>query len=208
MTWRGRVQLRAGLAALGVFLLLLLGLRLRNWLPFVAAAAVYLGLLWYWRAESWGGRPARRPVALPDGVSRASYDEALAALGAAERELRALTAAAPAGDVPTVRRMAELVGSIRTHHEANPAHVPRTRAFVRHTLDRMVAAVAGYVDLAGRAAPQKDERDERLAEISRRLQGFLPVLERIDRACIENDLMALEISVEVLDEQLDRDREV
>lgn len=205
MTWRGRVQLRAGLVALAIFLLLLLGLRLRNWLPFVAAAAVYLALLWYWRAEPPGDRPARRPVALPDGVSRGAYDEALAALLTAERELAVLTGEAPAQDAPTIRRMVELVGSIRAHHEANPAHVPRTRAFVRHTLGRMVAAIAGYVDLAGRTGP---DRDERLAEISRRLQGFVPVLERIDRACIDDDLMALEISVEVLDEQLGRDREL
>ena len=35
----------------------------------------------------------------------------------------------------------------------------------------------------------------------------MPVLEKIDRACIEDDLMALEINVEVLDEQLGRDRD-
>src|SRR5690606_29741908 len=123
---------------------------------------------------------------------------------AAGRELRALTVDAPASDIGLIRRMADQVEAIRTHHEANPAHVPRTRIFVRHTLGRMVAAVAGYVDLAGRVRP---EGDGRLAEIRRRLEGFVPVLERIDRACVENDLMELEISVEVLDEQLGRDRD-
>jgi hypothetical protein len=70
----------------------------------------------------------------------------------------------------------------------------------------MVAAVAGYVDLARRARPAAGDpaQEERLAGISRRLAGFLPALERIDRACLEDDLMALEISVEVLDEQLGR----
>ncbi len=201
VSWRGWAQLRAGLSALAVFLVLLLGLRLRNWLPFVLAGATYLALLWRWR----GGQPARRPVALPDGVSRAAHDEAVATLAAAERELGALIALAPDGDVAMIRNMAALVGSIRAHHEANPAHILRTRPFVRHTLGRMVAAVSGYVDLAGRTAPAGDER---LADISRRLHGFVPVLSRIDRACIENDLMALEISVEVLDEQLGRDREI
>lgn len=195
----GRAQLKAGLAALAVFVLLLVGLRLRSWLPFIAAALTYLALLWYWRA-----RPAaRREVALPDGVSRADLDAALDALAAARRELGALADAAPPADLPLIRRMAALVGAIRLHIEANPAHVPRTRTFVRHTLGRMVAAVAGYVDLTRRAGPGGNGR---LSEVARRLEGFVPVLERIDRACVENDLMALEISVEVLDEQLGRDR--
>src|SRR5690606_30606399 len=138
-----------------------------------------------------------------DGVARADYEAAVEALGAAGRELRALAVDAPPGDMALIRSMADQVEAIRAHHEANPAHVPRTRTFVRHTLPRMVAAVAGYVDLAGRAGP---EGNERLAKVRRRLEGFVPVLERIDRACVENDLMALEISVEVLDEQLGRDR--
>lgn len=192
--------MKAAAAALVVFLVLLLGLRLRSWLPFVGAALTYLALLWALRPRP---QPTR-PVALPDGISRADHDAAIETLAKAARELRGLAADAPAGDMAMIRRMADLVEAIRAHHEANPAHLPRTRIFVRHTLGRMVAAVAGYVDLARRAGPGGDER---LAEVSRRLYGFLPVLERIDRACIENDLMELEISVEVLDEQLGRDRD-
>ena len=37
-------------------------------------------------------------------------------------------------------------------------------------------------------------------------EGFVPVLEKIDKACLDNDLTALEINVEVLNEQLDRTR--
>ncbi|HET7410827.1 MAG TPA: hypothetical protein VFJ13_11570, partial [Paracoccaceae bacterium] len=168
---------------------------------FVGAILTYLALLWALRGEP---QPPRR-AALPDGISRADHDAAIEALAAAGRELRTLAVEAPAEDMALIRRMADLVEAIRGHHEANPAHVPRTRIFVRHTLGRMVAAVAGYVDLARRAGP---DGDDRLAEILRRLEGFVPVLERIDRACIENDLMALEISVEVLDEQLGRDRDI
>ena len=43
-----------------------------------------------------------------------------------------------------------------------------------------------------------------LAEVSRRLADFVPVLENIDRACLDDDLTSLEINVEVLDEQLGR----
>ena len=200
MSRRGWVQVKAGLAGLAVFLVLLAALRLRGLLPFVAGAATYLALLWALRGE----RTRPRPVALPEGVSRTDYEAAVAALATASRALRSLSVAAPGADELTIWGMAERVEAIRRHHVANPAHVTRTRNFVRHTLPRMVAAVAGYVDLAQRAGP---ERDERLAGVARRLHGFVPVLERIDQACIDNDLMALEVGVEVLDEQLGRDRD-
>lgn len=201
MTWRGWAHVKAGLAALAVLLVFFVGLRWRGMFPVIAAGVTYMGLLWAMRPER--APPRREP--LPDGVSREDYEAAVEALAAAERDLRMLAGAAPREEAPAVRRMGELVGAIRRHHEANPAHVLRTRAFVRHTLGRMVAAVAGYVDLAQRAGP---ERDERLGEVARRIEGFVPVLERLDQACIDNDLMALEISVEVLDEQLGRDRDV
>lgn len=200
MSWPGGTHLKAGLAALGVFLMLVALLRVRGLFPFIAAAAIYLGLLWAWRKPPI---PPRR-VVLPEGMSRVDYDAALEALAGASQELRALAVAAPAEDVVLIRRMAELVEAVRVHHEANPGHLLRTRSFVRHTLGRMVAAVAGYVDLAQRAGP---DRDDRLAAVRQRLEGFVPVLERIDRACIDNDLLALEVSVEVLDEQLGRDRD-
>jgi hypothetical protein len=63
--------------------------------------------------------------------------------------------------------------------------------------------VAGYVRLAAQAGP--DQKD-RLAAISTQLEEFVPVLEKIDRACLDNDITALEINVEVLNEQLDRRR--
>jgi hypothetical protein len=141
---------------------------------------------------------------MPDGISRDDYRAALDGLDEALRALRELAVGAPAADRPLVERMAALVEAIRRHHAANPAHVPRTRAFLRHALPRMVEAVAGYLDLARRAGPAGD--DDRLAQVRRRLEGFAPALERIDRACLENDLMALEIEVEVLDEQLGRRR--
>lgn len=207
---RGRVQAVAIGGALAVFLILLLALRLRSWLPFVGAALAYAGLLWaYWPAANPAGRSDRGDPALPDGVSREDYRTAVDALDDARRRLAALAVEAPPADEPPIARMAELVGAIRSHHLANPGHVSRTRSFVRHTLGRMIAAVAAYVDLARRAGPAgpnggDPDRDDRLAEVSRRLEGFVPALERIDRACVDDDLIALEINVEVLDEQLGR----
>ncbi len=193
--------------ALAVFLVLLLALRLRNWLPFVGAALAYLGLLWAWRPAA-GAEPEAPQAPLPPGVSADDHRTALDTLARAHDELARLAPEAPAADRPTIARMAELVAAIRRHHLASPGHTPRTRAFVRHTLPRMVAAVAGYVDLARRTGPANPSADpgldERLAEVSRRLGGFVAVLENIDRACVDDDLTALEINVEVLDEQLGR----
>jgi hypothetical protein len=207
MSPRTRAHALAIAGALGVFLLLLLALRLRSWLPFLGAALTYLGLLYAWRPIT-RPRPGR-DRAMPEGVGPDDWRAALDALAAAGRELDRLAAEAPGPDAASVRRMAALVGAIRGHLDASPGHVPRTRSFVRHTLPRMVAAVAAYVDLARRAGPAghpgRDPASEgRLAEVSRRLRGFVPALERIDRACVDDDLLALEITVEVLDEQLGR----
>ena len=219
MRFGARAQTLAIGGALAVFLVLLLALRLRSWLPFLGAALTYLGLLYACRptdrptdrptAHPAAGhaRQAERGAALPDGVARDDWQVALDALAGARRELAALAAEAPVAERPMIERMADLVGAIRLHHEANPGHVSRTRSFVRHTLPRMVAAVAGYVDLARRADTRHEPgHDARLAAVSRQLRGFVPVLEKIDRACVEDDLMALEVNVEVLNEQLGRDR--
>ena len=188
----------AAIGGLAVFLVLLIGLRLRGWPPFILAALAYASLLWIVQR-----RPKRaRPVALPDGISHTDYDAALAALENAARDLRSSAESAPSGDRARIRHMAALIEAIRRHHLANPLHLARTRIFVRHTLPRMVRAIATYVDLASRALAQDEAR---LAGIRQRLDGFIPVLEQIERACLNHDLMALEISVEVLDEQLGRD---
>ena len=83
----------------------------------------------------------------------------------------------------------------------NPDHVRLTAKFRRHVVGRMVGSVKSYVELARRAG--RDQK-ARLAAISTQLEEFVPVLEKIDRACLENDLTALEINVEVLNEQLNR----
>ncbi len=206
-----RVHALALAGALAVFLVLLLALRLRNWLPFIGAALAYMGLLWAWRPGGRAPRADEPQAPLPSGVSADDHRTALDTLGEARDQLARLGPEAPPADRPAIARMAELVAAIRRHHEANPGHTPRTRAFVRHTLPRMVAAVAGYVDLARRTGPRTGPGDadlpgldDRLAEVSRRLGGFVPVLENIDRACVDDDLTALEINVDVLDEQLGR----
>lgn len=198
--WR---NITALLGAVAIFVLLVGVFRMRNWIPFAVAgfawAAIFLATL-----------PRReRPEALPDrpdlpeDVSRSDFDKAMRQFGNAAARLRELAARAPTPDIPLFERMADLLETIREHHRASPAHVTRTRRFLRHTLGRMLDAVSDYVDLANRSGP---EQRERLSGISHQMEAFVSVLENIDRACLENDLTALEINVEVLNEQLDRKR--
>ena len=62
-------------------------------------------------------------------------------------------------------------------------------------LDIIKAGVSAGQRLKGELDRVNDERS-----------AFFAALEKVDRACLENDLDALQISVEVLNEQLDRKR--
>lgn len=184
-------------AALLTFVVLAFGLKLRNFVPFVAAGTIYLGAL----LALWPRRAA--PARLPDGVERTEYNLALERLADCAARLRMQAGLVEGNDASLFDRMAELLDQIAQHHRANPLHVNRTRTFIRSTLRRIVEAVSDYVALARRAGP---DQASRMGQISAGLAAFIPVLERIDQACIDNDLTALEINVEVLNDQLDRER--
>ena len=193
-----RANLVALAGAVGVFLLMVLLLKLRNWMPLVVGLVTYLLLL----STFWPRRKGRR-APLPEGVDGEEFTLAMERLSIGAKRLRREVQDAPAKDRPLIAEMADLIDRIRDHHEANPAHFTLTRRFIRHALSRMIEAVIDYVALCQRAGPdQKDRMDEIAAE----LQSFVPALEKVDRACLENDLDALQISVEVLNEQLDRKR--
>lgn len=196
---KDRSKIYAAVAAIAIFVLLVAVLRMRNWIPFATAGAVYLGVL----LSTWPIRKRRKEIALPDGIARADFVEAIEIMTKAAGRLRDAARKGLSVDRPMFMHMADLVEAIRTHHEANPLHIQRTRTFVRNTLPRIVDIVANYLDLHQRAG---SDHYGRLSDVSRQMQDFVPVLEKIDRACVENDVMALEINVEVLNDQLDRDR--
>ncbi|MEL7154040.1 MAG: hypothetical protein AAFN51_09690, partial [Pseudomonadota bacterium] len=90
-----------------------------------------------------------------------------------------------------------------THLRANPSHLSVIHRFTRQGLARVIQMVTDYVELKQRALP---EHRERLDQILAQMETFLPALESIDKACLENDLDALEVSVEVMSEQIDKSR--
>lgn len=194
--WRKTLAMAAAIA---VFVALVFGLRMFNWMPFVAS-----GLTWVFVMLGTTPVPVKKgPGGATDRAGRKAEDQAIAELGHAARRLRRLAGRAPDRDRALFQKMADLVQTIREHHIARPAHVTLTSKFRRHVLGRIVQSVADYVDLSRRSGP--DQR-ARLKQISEQLETFVPALEKIDKACLDNDLTELEIHVDVLGDQLDRSR--
>lgn len=199
MRSRRKAQIIAVLGASVIFLASLIVLRRPSMIPLGVGGFAYVALL----LAFWPKRPAPQSPSLPKGVSREDFQLAISRLTEGARRLRGFIAEAPAADEPLLARMAELMEQIREHHRANPEHVRLTRTFVRHTLSQIIGTITDYIALSRRAGP---DQADRLAEISRGLEGYVPALERVEKACLDNDLTALEISVEVLNDQIDRKR--
>ena len=198
MKTRKGAQTAAILGAVAICGLAIFVLKMRGFMPMAAGGFSYLALLlWLWP------RPEDAPPKLPDDVNANDFEEALARLSSASSALRESLAEAPAVDAPVIGRMVQLVDGIRDHHIANPAHVKHTRIFLKHALGRMVDAVRSYVDLSQRSA---GDQQERLQDISAEIENFIPALERVDRACLENDFDNLEIDIDILNDQLKRRR--
>lgn len=184
----------ASFAALAVFLLMVFGLRMVNMAAVLVPAAVWLGFFFvFYKPEKKQSLPKRTR---PKG-------EAVLDLEQAADRMNVLAKRASAADEPLFTHMAGLLRRIRDHHEANPDHAERTRRFRKHVVGRMIQSVSDYLDLSERAGT---EQQDRLADVSNQLESFVPALEKIDRACVENDLTALEVNVEVLGDQIDRSR--
>ncbi|MEO1331388.1 MAG: 5-bromo-4-chloroindolyl phosphate hydrolysis family protein [Pseudomonadota bacterium] len=187
-------QLLAGAAAALAFLAAFFGLSLIAPVAVGAALIVYVALLLLVRRT-----PPPDAVILADGVSEADLSAALEAIETAADRLRAADARAPASDAGLFARMAEILRRIRGHHARDPKDLRHTKRFLRHDLPRLVETSEAYVDLANRAGPSEADR---LAQLSTRIGGFVPALERIEQACLENDFHKLDVETDVLSRQL------
>ncbi len=187
-------QLVAGGAAALVFLALYFGATLKALVAGGLAALVFIALLVLIRRT-----PPPDTVFVADGVTAADLDAATRAIAAAAARLAAAARTAPESNVAAFSRMADILARISAHHARDPRDLRHTRRFLRHDLPRLVETSESFVDLSSRAGPADAAR---LAALAERIQGFVPALERIDRACLENDFHALEVEVDVLSGQL------
>lgn len=189
-------QLLAGSAAAGMFVTAYFAQQFNLWVALGAAIGVFVAILLVIER-----RPPATERQLADGVSEAELSAALTAITEAVRRLRLLEDRAAPSDLGIFAQMADVLERIGAHHREDPRDLRHTRRFLRHDLPRMVETSEAYVELATRAGPGSEERLQRLGA---RLRSFTPALEKIDRACLENDFMALEVETEVLSEQLEQ----
>lgn len=190
---------RVAAVAAGVTLAVAIGfLRLRGLPVLFGAGIVYLGTL----AMLWPARKPRKTV-LPKGIRKSEFMGVDSALTASIGLLRDHARIGSHREAMLFRRIADLVERVREHLHGNPAHLGAIQRFTRHGLARLIQMVTDYADLKRRALP---EHRPRLNEVLANMESFIPALQRIDRACVENDLNALEVSVEVMAEQVAKAR--
>lgn len=188
-------QVMAGALATIAFLCLYLGMNLVLWLALLLAITVYGAALLLIQRR----RPLEE-IQLGDGVS--AGDITAVALDDASKRLDRAANRAPIEDAGEIAKMATHVVSIRRSMLKNPETHRPVRRFTTVYLPHIVKCVETYVQLAA----QTGDRRTRLHDVSGQIKRFGEVLERIEVTCIENDLRALDVELDVLSSQLDRTR--
>jgi 5-bromo-4-chloroindolyl phosphate hydrolysis protein len=138
---------------------------------------------------------------LTDQVSAADIARATDALTNAAYRLNEAAKIAPPADRAGLADMSKHLSSIRELIKSDPKDYRQTKQFISYFLPLIVTTVESYVGLAKLA---QGENAERLAELGSMIKGFVPVVQKIDQACIENDFTALEAQVSALQFQLKR----
>lgn len=192
----GTRQILAALMASAAFLALFIAADLVWWLALGLAAVIYAALLLL--------IPRRRPlteVMVSDQVTAEDIARATEALKDAALRLGEAAKRAPEADRAGLVDMSRHLSSIRELIRADPRNYRQTRQFISYFLPLIVTAVESYMGLAQLA---QKENAARLAELGSLIKGFLPVVQKIDQACIENDFTELEAQVSALQFQLKR----
>jgi hypothetical protein len=192
----GPRQIIAALIASGVFLALYFLAALVWWAALGLSAVVYFALLLIIPR-----RPQLSEVMVSDQASAQDIAEATAALTAAINRLDTAAKAVPKDTALDLPDLSRHLASIRELIRADPRDYRQTRQFISYFLPMIVATVESYAALAKLA---QNDHTARLVELGNMIKGFIPVVQKIDQACIENDFVALEAQVSALQFQLKR----
>ncbi len=192
----GPRQILAGVVSAGAFLALFFGLNLVWWLALVLAALVYGAVLLIVQRK-----PDLSEIAVGMGASEADLHKAGLIMDEAAARLDATQQNLPATDADVVEQLALHVRSIRTQVVSDPQDYRRARRFISSYLGHMVETVERYADLN---AKSRGRHEERLRPLSDQIKSYLPALEQIDTACLENDFAALESQMKALAFQMER----
>jgi len=192
----GPRQVVAGLLAGAVFLMLFLGASMAWWAALSLSLAAYFAFLIIIRK-----RLSASEVMVAERVTKADLDAAAASLASAGARLRGASEAAPEAVRTDLAVMADHVLSIRDLILSDPNDYRLAKPFVGFYLPKIVETVESYVALAKLS---RGDQSARLAELGQRIKEFGPVVRKIDRACLDNDLAALEAEVDALGFQMKR----
>lgn len=193
----GPRQILAGCIASAVFLGLFYGVGLVWWL------ALFLGVAAYGASLLLIERKALlSEVQLSARVSAEDVTKAAATLEDAGKRIEQSALSAPHPDEEkALTQITDHLKSIRQSVIDDPADYRAARQFINVYLPKIVQTVESYVKVAEHVT---DANADRLEGLGARIQEFEPVVHRIRTACIENDLTALELEVDVLSKSLDR----
>ncbi|MEO0912828.1 MAG: 5-bromo-4-chloroindolyl phosphate hydrolysis family protein [Pseudomonadota bacterium] len=192
----GARQIVAGMVSALAFLGLFFGLTLVWWAAFGLSALIFLAVLLIVRRK-----PGDDEIVVSGRTTEADIREAGRLMERASERLAAAEMRMPEADRSTVSAMVDHIGSIRAQILSDPEDYRRARRFITFYLGHMVETVERYTDLSEKS---RGRHQERLAPLSAQIEAFLPALERIDAACLENDFTALESQMEALAVQMKR----
>lgn len=192
----GPRQILAGVLSAAAFLGFFAGLSLLWWLSLGLALAVYGAVLLIVRRK-----PRLDEITAGLGTSQADLANAGRIMDAAAARLDATLPRLPPRDADVVADIAAHVRSIRGHVTSDPQDYRRARRFIVSYLGSMVETVESYADLTAKAGGRHQDR---LGPMSARIRGYLPALDQIDTACLDNDFEALEAEMSALAFQMER----
>ncbi|MEM8729989.1 MAG: 5-bromo-4-chloroindolyl phosphate hydrolysis family protein [Pseudomonadota bacterium] len=189
-------QILAGGLASAAFLSLFFGLQLNVGVSLALAVVVYGAFLLLIRR-----RPTLAEQIVDTRISRADIKASADALNDAAERITDAAEAVPSSERHTLERMGELLRAIRDHVYEDPQDYRSTRRFVQAYLPTIIESIEGYARLSRQS---RGAQSARLASLGARIQTYLPLLEQIEHACLENDFAELEAQVDALATQLDR----
>lgn len=188
--WR---QVVAGVFAALVFSVVYLGLGLVWWAALLAGFAVYAAsLLLIERA------PEDSEVYVFANITQSDINTAARQCQDAAEQLRKASKAKrlDADTATALGRMAQLVDDIGANYRVDARDLKYSRNFTNHYLPKILELVTDYVALSERATSGPSQ--ERLHQVGGAIRGYLPNLQTIHDACLENDFEKLELETAVL----------
>jgi hypothetical protein len=188
--WR---QIAAGSLAALTFSVVYLGLGLVWWAALLAGLAVYAAsLLLIERA------PEDHEVYVYQNVTQAALNQAVQDCFDAARILRNASKASriDATTAVALERMAQMIEAIGNNYQQDARDFKHSRSFITHYLPKIQELVSDYVALSERTVSAHSQA--RLGQVGNTIRGYLPHIETIHEACLDNDFDKLELETAVL----------